>query len=50
MSYELSAEDREAAELGAKTCWNKFTRFADKSVEIIFILTLSGIGIWGIVK
>ena len=46
----LNAEDREAAEIGSKICWNKFTRFMDKFLEIIFIITLLALSVWGIVR
>ena len=46
----LNAEDREAAQKGAKGCWNKFTRLTDKFIEAIFIVTLGSLGVWGILR
>ena len=55
MSYQQNAQmqklkfdaaDKEALELHAKACWNKFTRFADKFSELTFIICLSITGLY----
>ena len=46
---KFDAQDRENMESGAKSCWNKFTRFVDKFTEIIFMLALCGHAIYSIV-
>ena len=46
---KFDAQDRELMETGAKSCWNKFTRFVDKFTEIIFMLALCGRAIYSII-
>ena len=48
MKYE--AKDKELLERGAKTFWNKLTRFLDKFAEVTFILCLTGEGIWNLLS
>ena len=43
---QFQAHDREALEAGSKVCWNRFTRFLDKFVEVVFIGTLSLLAVW----
>ena len=46
---KIDAEDKEALEKGAKTCWNKFSRFTDKFSEIMFIVALSALSLFNFV-
>ena len=50
MQVRYEAKDREHMESTAKSAWNKFTRFLDKFVEIIFISVLIANGIWNLVS
>ena len=34
---KYQAEDKEKLERGAKNCWNRMTRFLDKTSEILFV-------------
>ena len=47
---KVDMADKEALERGARTCWNKFSRFADKFTEIIFIVSLITISLWNFVN
>ena len=47
---KYAAIDREELEVNSRTCWNKFTRLLDKFVEIIFIFSLVGNGIWNMLS
>ena len=42
----FQAEDRERLERGSIFCWNQTTRILDKFVEVLFIGSLSLLGIW----
>ena len=43
---KIDMADKEAMERGARTCWNKFSRWADKFSELIFIISLVTISLW----
>ena len=45
----LDAKDKETIATNSKHCWNKTTRFLDKFVEIIFILSLVGLGLFNLI-
>ncbi len=42
----MEAQYKESMETNAKSCWNKFSRFADKFSEVIFLCSLVGLGVW----
>ena len=46
--YEMS--DREALEIGAKSCFNQFVRVLDKFTEATFILALTALGVWNFIS
>ena len=46
---KIDAEDKEALEKGAKSCWNKFSRFTDKFSEFIFIGSLTAVSLFNFV-
>ena len=48
-SQRLEATDKETIAQNSKHCWNKFTRFLDKFSELVFIITLIGLGFWNII-
>ena len=47
---EFQARDREYMERKSITTYNKCTRFIDKFVEIIFMVSLAVLGIWNFVQ
>ena len=47
---EWEAAERDKHERKSLTTYNKCTRFIDKFVELIFIITLTVLGIWNFVQ
>ena len=37
---KYQAEDKEKLERGAKNCWNRMTRFLDKTSEILYMISV----------